>query len=153
MNNRQRNRHQREHTSKLDVFPEEFDDIYFHEQTVEQDKNIAILRSMVYKKIKTAIIDRVSKYTLNEFSLEDKFNVDFDVESFSPFQWAVIREELLDRGFDAKFNFTEGKISSMTVPVERTISLTETLKDVNKKYREKNCCQVDTSSSDSEEEY
>ena len=144
--NRHRNRHQKtEHVSKLDEFPEDFDDCFFHNQAVEQDKKIPVLRNIVYKKIKNAIIDRVAEHK-NDFPLTDKFVVSFETTGFSEFQWAVIREELQDCGFDPYFEFEEEKkdgeetttrrMKALHVPIERTISLTETLKEKNDRERE-----------------
>jgi hypothetical protein len=136
---------------KLEEFPDDFDDVFFHNETVDQDTRIKVLRSIVYKKIKKSIIERVLSYKTGEFPLEDIINVEFDiVTDFSEFQWAVVREELLDRGFDAKFIFDENnKIKSLTVPIRRTISLTETLDE--KEEREKECCNEESSSSDDDE--
>ena len=132
--NRQRNRHQKtDPVSKLDEFPDDFDDVFFHNQAVEQDKKIPVLRNIVYKKIKNAIIDRVSEYKNGEFPLEDKFTIDIETSGFTEFQLAVVREELLERGFDARFNFDNNKIKTLTVPIERTISLTETLDEKEKR--------------------
>ena len=137
---------------KLEEFPDDFDDVFFHNETVDQDTRIKVLRSVVYKKIKKSIIDRVLSYKTGEFPLEDIINVEFDiVTDFSEFQWAVVREELLDRGFDAKFSFDENnKIKSLNVPIKRTISLTETLDEKEEREKEEGCC-GDESSSDEDE--
>ena len=127
---RRRNKQQKsEPYSKLDEFPEEFDDLFFLNHTVEQDKRIPLLRGMVYKKIKNAIIDRVSEYG-DDIEIEDKLDVVFDTTvEFTRFQWAVIRDELLDRGFDAHFTFDKEKVTSLIVPLERSIDLEETLEE------------------------
>ncbi len=151
MDRHRRNKHQKNNsTSKqLDEFPEDFDDVFFHNHTVEQDKKISILRNIVYKKVENAVIDRVSEYKGSDFALEDKLVVDFDTTGFSDFQWAVIREELQEHGFDARFGLTEGKISSFHIPVERSINLTETLNE--KETRERKEKHGDDSSSDEED--
>lgn len=136
---------------KLDEFPEDFDDVFFHNETVDQDTRIKVLRNVVFKKIKKSIIDRVLSYKTGEFPLEDNIVVDFDITGFSEFQWAVIREELLDRGFDARFGFDENnKMTSLHVPIKRTISLTETLDEKEEREREEGGC--DSSDSDSDDE-
>lgn len=129
--NRQRTRHQKsDNLSKLDEFPDDFDDVYFHNQAVEQDKKIPIVRNIVYKKIKNAIIDRVSEYKEDDFPLNDKFTIDFELTNYSEFQWAVIREELVNCGFDARFEFDDNKKPvNLQVFVERTIDVNETLEE------------------------
>lgn len=123
--------------SKLDEFPEDFDDVFFHNLVVDQDRKIPVLRSIVYKKIKNAIIDRSAEYKTGGVELEDKFTVDFTSDGFTKFQWAVVREELLGVGFDASFEFDEtGNIKSLHVPIERSISVTETLKEKDKREQE-----------------
>lgn len=126
---RQRNKNKRDepHT-KLDEFPDDFDDVFFYNMTIESDSRIPLLRSVVYKKIKNAIIDRVAEYG-STISVDDSFTVEFKTDDFSQFQWAVVREELLDRGFDAKFSLDDGKITAMNVYIDRKISLTETIHD------------------------
>lgn len=135
--NRYRNKQSKlQSEGKLDEFPEDFDDVFFHNETVDQDTRIKALRSVVYKKIKKSIIDRVLSYKTGEFPLEDTLIVDFEITGFSEFQWAVVREELLDRGFDARFGFDDdNKIKSLHVPVKRTISLTETLDEKEERER------------------
>lgn len=124
---RHRRSQKSESGSRMGEFPEDFDDVFFHNQAVEQEKRILLLRGLVYKKIKNAIIDRVSEYKSGEFPLEDSFVVEFETADFNEFQWAVVREELLGCGFNARFEIVDGKITTLYVPVTRTISLTETL--------------------------
>lgn len=136
--NRYRNKQSKlQSEGKIDEFPEDFDDVFFHNETVDQDTRIKVLRNIVYKKIKKSIIDQVLSYKTGEFPLEDTLVVDFEVTGFSEFQWAVVREELLDRRFDARFEFDEdNKMKLLHVPIKRTISLTETLSEKEERERE-----------------
>lgn len=126
MSRHRRNRH---HTKEaiLKEFPEEFDDVFFHKIAVSYDKKIPVLRNIVYKRIKSSIIDRVEKYT--DIPLNDSFTLSFPRGEYSDFQWGVIKEELLDYGFDAKLLLKEGKVEEMTVNIERLMNLPETLQD------------------------
>lgn len=114
--------------SKLEEFPEELDDIlFFNECVKQQDRKLKILRSIVYKNINEAIIDKVSSYD-DDFKLEDIFTVNIPNTNFTNFQWSVIREELLWRGIDSKSVLGEdGKLKSLDVIIERKSSLTQTL--------------------------
>jgi hypothetical protein len=116
-------------SSRIDEFPHLFDDSFFYNQTLDQNKHISILRNIVYRKIKKDIIDRVTNYQLENFPLNDKFEIIFETDEYTEFQWAVIRRELLDCGFDARFTFDSKnrEIRNMIVPIERKISLFETL--------------------------
>ncbi len=136
---RHRRNPKKENAVKLEEFPDDFTDVYFHNYTVEQDKKISVLRNIVYKKIKNAIIDRVAAY--KDYNLEDKFTVDFNTEGFTVFQWAVMREELNRCGLEAEFildeeedkeedkeeetveNSSTNKLKQFCVTVERSISL------------------------------
>lgn len=115
---------------KLDDFPDDFDDMYFHNLTVDSQHKIGILRSIVYKTIKTQIYDKIKTYEDNNIPLEDKFDVKFKTEGFSDFDWAIVRDDLLHCGFDPKSIFDENnKLIEIVVPIERKITLTKTLQE------------------------
>lgn len=129
--NRGRTKYQRqENVSRLDEFPDEFDDIYFYNHVVESDSKAPVLRGVVYKKIRDAIIDRVAEY--KDVELEDVFQVDFDLDGFTIFQWSVIHEELLSRGFDSEFIFEDDKPVKLIVKIERKNNLYETIRSRDK---------------------
>jgi hypothetical protein len=136
-----------EASTKLDEFPEDFEDVLFHNMTVESNRNIPILRSIVYKKVKTAINDRVkmSVESKEPIPLVDTFDVLIDCKDNSDFEVAIIREELMECGFVAEFATTEGGSRILTVTVERKISLTGKLE--TSRYSDSD------SDSDSNEEY
>ena len=119
------NRENKSRNSKLDEFPEDFDDVSFHNEAVDQERKIPVLRQIVYKKLKNEIVDRVASYEIGKFPLEDKFDVVLDISTYTEFQWAVIVEELSDRGFNVKVDLEDNKLKSITVEIERSISLTE----------------------------
>jgi hypothetical protein len=126
---------------RIDEFPHLFDDSFFHNQTLDQDKNISVLRNIVYRKIKKDIINHVTNYQLDNFPINDKFEIIFETDKYTRFQWAVIRRELLNCGFDARFTFNSRDcgIKNMIVPIERRISLIETLSQREKKYINSDC--------------
>lgn len=121
---------------KLDEFPEDFDDVLFHNKTVSKTSQIQIIRNEVYKAVRNAIIDRITSYK-EIVPLNDDFNVTISVDKKKLFySYAIVREELLDRGFDARFEYDIDDVdkkfpSSIIIPVERKtdtkITLTEKL--------------------------
>jgi hypothetical protein len=119
---------------KLDEFPEEFDDTFFHNELVESNRQIPVLRHIVYRKIRDAVADRIVSYNNKSTTpLTDKFDVEFVTGdfSFSEFEWAVVREELMRVGIEPRSEFSsENKLSKLTVTIEREISLTETMKEM-----------------------
>jgi hypothetical protein len=122
---------------KLDEFPEDFDDLFFHNLTVDSQQKIGILRSIVYKTIKNQIYDRIKSYKDDNIPLEDKFEVSFKTEGYTEFQWAVVRDELLHCGYDPKSVFNdENKLVELIVSIERTINLTKTLEERMREERE-----------------
>lgn len=130
MDHRKR-KHNKEQSS-IDEFPEDFDDVYFYNHALERDKRIGVLRNIVYKQLKNSIIERVAGYKDNEFEVCDKYEVEFNfnnvnTNSFNLFQWGVVREELQERGFDARFVFENETPIKMIVPIERSIDLKQTL--------------------------
>jgi len=111
---------------RLDEFPEEFDVNFFHNHLVESNKDIAILRYRVYKKIKDQIINRIKNYTDN-VQLSDSFEVVFsksECEEFSLFSFSVLREELMERDFIAELDVSEMCVMKFTIQVSRNISPT-----------------------------
>lgn len=119
-----RSRQQRNEGGKLMNFPDDFCDVFFHNEMIEADKKIPHLRYVVYRKIKDSIIERVSSSRdLKQQPLKDSFDVTFETSGYSEFQWAVIREELMDVGFDAEFSFNDDTIDKLIVTVKREISL------------------------------
>jgi hypothetical protein len=132
---RQRNRGKREErVGKLDEFPEEFDNTFFVNHLVDSDSKIPVLRNVVYRKIKDAIVDRSAEWkSADDVPLKDEFLVSFTTEGFSQFQWGIVKDELLDCGFDARFEFetVEGKerATKMIVKVELDVDLHETIED------------------------
>ncbi len=138
---------------KLEEFPKDFDNTYFIGRTVSKRKSISILRHIVYRKIKNTIDERVDSYDKNkDIDIDDKFTVEFkmeDYKDYAQFDWAVIRAELLDCGYDAKLvfepikdedvrkdNTVVRKFQSLVVPIERTINLLETLDDREQEFEE-----------------
>jgi len=109
----------------LDEYPESFDDTFFHNELVESNSKIPVLRHIVYKKIKSAIIERIESYKGGDISLSDEFDVEFNTSdySFTDFEWAVIREEIMDLGFDVFTEVNDGKLTGLKVHVERSIEL------------------------------
>lgn len=115
---------------KLDEFPDDFDDLIFHNLTVDSQQKIKILRSIVYQTIKKEVYDRVNSYSDDDISLEDKFEVKFKITGYSLFQWAIVRDDLLHCGFDPKNVYDENNnLVEIIVPIERKISLTKTLEE------------------------
>ena len=56
----------------------------------------------------------------------DQFKIEFPIEDFNIFSWAVIREELLYRGIEASFEFNENEAPiKLVISMERKISLKE----------------------------
>jgi hypothetical protein len=143
---------------KLEEFPEDFDDVFFHNKTVEYCKNISILRNVVYKKLKTAITDRITSYSASSVSslpLEDKFTVTFELNGYSIFDWSVIREELMERGFVCEFVFEENNTTnniplSLFVELERKIKLTGPLEDEENNEEEEECSDNESDISEDE---
>ncbi len=122
---------------KMEEFPEEFDDVFLHNELVDKNKRIPLLRHNVYKTVKDAIKKRVDSYT-DALDLEDKFNVVHEEENYSNFEWAVVREEIIDRGFtcNALFDKEGLKVNGLDVEVSRKIELTDKTKN-----EEDNSCQ------------
>ena len=125
--------------SKLDEFPDDFSDVYFHNQTVEADKRIPILRNIVYKKIRDSIIDRIVDYK-DKIPLNDTYNIEFTIGEFNEFQWGVIRDELQNLGFDPYFEWkdADNSLHQMIVPIERKLDLEETRLEKIKREEEEN---------------
>ena len=135
MDRRRRDEKRKSQVSTMDEFPEEFDDVFFHNFTLETDKKIPVLRNIVYKKIKNYIIERVSEY--KNIELEDSFQVQFTTDGFTNFQWAVIREELMEQGFNVNSSLDEtGKLVGITVLISRKITLTGSRDDFDPKINE-----------------
>ena len=122
----------RNSVAKLEVFPEDFDDVYFHNELVDCNKNIPILRKIVYKKIKEGISLRIKSYG-NNVPLKDSFGIFFENNEFLDFEWAVIREELLHCGIESTAKFEDSVFKGISVIIEREISLTTTLKELQEK--------------------
>lgn len=115
---------------KLDEFPEDFDDTFFHNELVEHNRNIPVLRNIIYRKVKDAITTRVESYGTNPAPLTDKFDVDFLTDGFSDFEWAVVREEMMSQGINVTSEFKDEKLFAIHVHVSRDISLTMTMKEM-----------------------
>lgn len=115
---------------KLDEFPDDFDDSYFHNELVETNRKIPVLRNVVYRKVKDAVTSRVESYGNNSAPLSDKFDVDFLTEGFSDFEWAVVREEIMSQGIEVTSEFKDEKLFAIHVHIEREISLTMTMKEM-----------------------
>jgi hypothetical protein len=146
-----RRRNQKSTNPKLDQFPDDFDVDFFHQTVIDRDDKVSILRNMVYKKIKNKIIERVAEYTDDNITLEDKFVVDFELTGYQVFQWAVIREELLNLQFDSYFKFENDKPISFHVDVVRDIDIFETLKEKNEREKREECDSSDCEHSDNDE--
>lgn len=116
--------------AKMDEFPEDFDDTFFHNELVESNRRIPVLRNIVYRKVKDAVTSRIESYGMNPPPLTDKFDVDFPRDDFSEFEWAVIREEIMSSGIDATSEIVDGKLIAMHVHIVRDISLTMTMKEL-----------------------
>jgi hypothetical protein len=101
-------RNKRDPQSILIEFPDDFDDLYYHTEMLKATKEIDILRNVVYKRVKEAVISRVKSQT-PPFALVDRFVVTMDTGDYSNFSWAVIREDLMKSGFEADFEFDESK--------------------------------------------
>lgn len=127
---RNKNNKRRGSQPKLDEFPEDFDDTFFHNELVDSNRKIPVLRNIVYRKVKDAISARIESYGEDSFPLSDKFDVDFPVDGFSEFEWAVVREEIMAQGIDVTSEFKDGKLFSIHVHISREISLTKTMKDM-----------------------
>lgn len=127
---RRTNKHRNE-SKRMDEFPEEFDDTFFHTELVEQNRNIPVLRNIVYRKIRDSISERIDSY-VDKTPLVDKFNVDFPVDKFSDFEWSVIREEIMYRGINVSSEFVDEKLYMIHVHIEREISLTKTMEEIEK---------------------
>ena len=135
----------------LDDFPDDFDDLIFHNSTVDSQKKIKILRSIVYQTIKNEVYDRVKSYS-DDIPLEDKIEVKFKTNGYSLFEWAIVRDDLLHCGFDPKNVYDENnKLVEIVIPIERKISLTKTLEERIKE-EEEYCCYSDSDSDNSSEE-
>jgi len=130
---------------KLDEFPEDFDDTFFHNELVETNRRIPVLRNIVYRKVKDAITSRIESYGNGPAPLADKFDVDFPVDGFSEFEWAVVREEVMSQGINATSEFKDEKLFAVHLHIERDISLTMTMKEMEIR-------DGDASESDSDEE-
>lgn len=115
---------------KLDEFPDDFDDTFFHNELVETNRKIPVLRNIVFRKVKDAVTSRVESYGSNPPPLTDKFDVDFLVEGFSEFEWAVVREEIMSQGIEVTSEFKDEKLFAIHVHIEREISLTMTMKEM-----------------------
>ena len=121
-------------STKLDEFPEDFDDTFFHNELVDSNRKIPILRNLVYRKIKDCITSRVESYGSN-VPLSDKFDVDFPTEGYSDFEWAVIREEIMSLGIDSTSEFKDEKLFALQFHIEREISLTMTMKEMEHQHQ------------------
>ncbi len=108
----------------LNHFPEDFHSNFFHEVLIEKNDCIPNLRQRVYKKIKSSISDRIKEYS-GVIPLTDSFKVEFEPLSYSDFEWAVVRDELLQLGFDVDCVIVDEKLTKIIVTVERDISLTK----------------------------
>lgn len=117
---------------KLEEFPEDFDDTFFHNEVVDSIPKIENLRHIVYKKVKTEVENRIKSYGTNP-PLSDSFDVLFltSEHSFSNFEWAVVREEIMSCGIDVTSEFKDEKLFSLCVHVKREISLTTTMDELN----------------------
>jgi hypothetical protein len=116
---------------RLDEFPDNFDDMLFHVRTIELNDRLPILRGKVFKTFKNAIDNRIDGYK-GDIPLKDKFDVVFTVKDsgFSLYQWGIIREELLERGFDPINNYDDnGNLVEITTTVERTLNLDKSLEE------------------------
>lgn len=131
---RRMNKHRNE-SKKMDEFPEEFDDTFFHNELFEQNRNIPVLRNLVYRKIRDAITERIDSYG-DKIPLVDKFNVDFPIDRFSEFEWAVVREEIMYRGINVSCEFVDEKLHTIHVHIEREISLTKTIEEIERENNE-----------------
>lgn len=89
--------------TKLENFPHDFDDVYFHNVTLEYLRRLRALRGIVFKKLKSAVDARIHSYDTKNVPLCDSFNIDFPLAEYSTFEWAVIREELMGQGFIVEF--------------------------------------------------
>lgn len=116
--------------TKLDEFPEDFDDTFFHNELVDVNRKIPVLRNLVYRKIKDGIMSRIESYGSN-VPLSDKFDVDFSTDGYSDFEWAVIREEVMSLGIDSTSEFRDDKLFSLHFHIVREISLTMTMKEMD----------------------
>lgn len=131
MSHSKNNNRRRGSQPKLDEFPDDFDDTFFHNELVETNRKIPVLRSIVYRKVKDAITERVTSYGDNNSTpLSDKFDVDFLTEGFSEFEWAVVREEIMSQGIEVTSEFKDEKLFALHVHIERDISLTMTMKEM-----------------------
>jgi hypothetical protein len=141
--------------SNLEEFPEDLNDVLFHNMTIESLKRLRNLRGLVYKKIKTDIEGRIAHYNIKNIPLNDVINIEFNFKEYSLFEWGIIREELMESGIKAEFypvinevNNEEGKegkeeneekgkkesniYKKLKVIIERNLTLT----GVNKNFRE-----------------
>lgn len=116
--------------AKLDEFPDDFDDTFFHNELVENNRKIPVLRNIVYRKVKDSVTERVESYGDNMIPLTDKFTVDFLTEGYSDFEWAVVREEMMSQGIEVTSEFREDKLFSISVHISREISLTMTMREM-----------------------
>lgn len=115
---------------KLDEFPEDFDETFFHNELVDMNRKIPILRNIVYRKVKDAIKSRLESYGTDPLPLSDKFDVDFPSDGFSDFEWAVVREEIMSQGIDVTSEIREGKLVSIHIHIVRDISLTMSMREM-----------------------
>lgn len=135
---------------KLDEFPEDFDDTFFHNELVENNRKIPVLRNIVFRKVKDAVTARIESYGVNTTPpLTDKFDVDFLVEGFSEFEWAVVREEIMSQGIEVTSEFKDEKLFAIHVHIERKISLTMTMKEME--IRDGDASESDSSDDDCED--
>ena len=131
MSFRKNNTKRRGTQPKLDEFPEDFNETFFHNELVENNRKIPVLRNIVYRKVKDAVTSRIESYGDNILPLSDKFDVDFAIDGFSEFEWAVVREEIMGQGIDVSSEFNDdGKFIAVHVHIEREISLTMTMKEM-----------------------
>ena len=113
----------------MEDFPEDFDNDYFHNEVVQNDKKIRSLRTIVYNKINDAIHERIASYkNLPAIALEDSLTVTFNTDGFTTFQFAVIREELMQLDFVAEFEDLID-LSKFNVTISRNIKLSGPLPD------------------------
>jgi hypothetical protein len=136
---------------KMDEFPDEFDDSFFHNELVDINRRIPILRNTVFRKVKEAVTERVHSYGSN-VPLEDHLDVTFPTEGFTEFEWAVVREEIMSQGIDVTSEFKEGRLFSISVHIEREISLTTTMKDMERDEDESESDYSESERGDSETE-
>lgn len=112
-NRRDKDRKDSDRRKPLQEFPDDFDATYYHNEAVQLNKEIDLLRYIVHKTIIDSITLRLKTHKQYPLSLMDTFTVDFETKEYSNFAWAVIREELMERGFVAEFEFDESKESEL----------------------------------------